>query len=192
MALLRPSELARVWELHPRTVYSWIREGRLPAIKTPGAQYRVRTDDVREYCEKNGLPMPRAVARPAGTVAAIGKPSNVQRALARACRTRRTTFVAWPTALEGLLALAAEAPDVLAIDAACTEAKLVDVMRAIRKSPTLQKVPIVIYDLAPKATGHGRLGATAFFPRGKGEDAVRAAVEILDTSLVARATRRAD
>ena len=45
MALLRPSELARFWELHPKTVYHWIREGKLPAFRTPGAQYRVRTDD---------------------------------------------------------------------------------------------------------------------------------------------------
>ena len=81
MALLRPSELARIWELHPKTVYLWIREGKLPAIKTPGAQYRVRTDDARAYCEKNGLPMPRAIASPAGSVAVLGKPSASQRAL---------------------------------------------------------------------------------------------------------------
>src|SRR5690606_19450022 len=41
MPLLRPSELARVWELHPKTVYAWIKEGKLPAIKTPGSQYRL-------------------------------------------------------------------------------------------------------------------------------------------------------
>ena len=33
MALLRPSELARIWELHPKTVYLWIREGKLRACR---------------------------------------------------------------------------------------------------------------------------------------------------------------
>ena len=84
MALLRPSELARIWELHPKTVYLWIREGKLPALRTPGAQYRVRTDDARAYCEKNNLPpLPRAMTSPGGTVAAIGKPGAALRALAK-------------------------------------------------------------------------------------------------------------
>ena len=33
MALLRPSELARIWELHPKTVYLWIREGKLQYVE---------------------------------------------------------------------------------------------------------------------------------------------------------------
>ena len=88
MALLRPSELARMWELHPKTVYLWIREGKLPAIKTPGAQYRVRSDDARVYCEKHGLPMPRTLASPAGAVAAIGKPRICAHCSARAFNRR--------------------------------------------------------------------------------------------------------
>src|SRR5947207_1817196 len=101
MALLRPSELARVWELHPKTVYLLIRDGRLPAIKTPGAQYRVRTDDARAYCEKNNLPMPRGVAGP--RIAIIGRPGATQRSLARACRARGVEVLSWASALEGLV-----------------------------------------------------------------------------------------
>src|SRR5690349_16505768 len=147
MALLRPSELARYWELHPKTVYLWIREGKLPAFRTPGSQYRVRTDDARAYCEKNNLPpLPRAVTSPGGTVAAIGKPGASMRALAKACRARGTSFVAWGSLLEGLLELATEAPDVVAIDARCDDVKLADVMRALRRSSSLADVAVVVYD----------------------------------------------
>lgn len=146
MALLRPSELARLWELHPKTVYLWIREGKLPAIKTPGAQYRVRSDDARAYCEKNNLPMPRLLANPGGTVAAIGKPSPALRALARACKARGTTFLTWPTALEGLLAVAGEAPDVLVIDAKCEEVKVASALRALKKTSTTASLPVVVLD----------------------------------------------
>src|SRR5262249_12257591 len=147
MALLRPSELARLWELHPKTVYLWIREGKLPAFRTPGAQYRVRTDDARAYCEKNNLPpLPRAVTSPVGTGAAIGKPSASMRALAKACKARGTSFVAFASVLEGLLGVAAEAPDVLAIDARCEDAKLPDVVRALRRTEKMQSVAVVVYD----------------------------------------------
>src|SRR5919107_1831071 len=124
MALLRPSELARMWELHPKTVYLWIREGKLPAIKTPGAQYRVRTDDARAYCEKNGLPMPRAIA--------------------------------------------SHAPDVVAIDAECGDVKVTDAIRALRKTARTAGVPVVVYDLAPRAgtTALSKLGASSVIARG--------------------------
>jgi len=184
MALLRPSELARLWELHPKTVYLWIREGKLPAIKTPGAQYRIRSDDARAYCEKNGLRMPRAIASPAGSVAVLGRPSVSQRALAKACKARGTLVVSWPSALEGLLAIANEAPDVIAIDAEASDVKVTDAIRALRKTARTAKVPVVVYDAAPRAgtTALTKLGASSIVTRGKTDDVIRAVVELLEAA----------
>lgn len=184
MALLRPSELARIWELHPKTVYLWIREGKLPAIKTPGAQYRVRSDDARAYCEKNGLPMPRAIASPAGSVAVLGKASASQRAVAKACKARGTAVMLWPSALEGLLAIAGEAPNVIAIDAECAEFKIADAIRALRKTARTASVPVVVYDAAPRAgaSAFAKQGPVSVVPRGKSDDAVRAVVDLLDAT----------
>lgn len=135
-----------MWELHPKTVYLWIREGKLPAIKTPGAQYRVRSDDARVYCEKNGLPMPRSIASPAGVVGAIGKASPTLRALAKACKARGTELLTWPSALEGLLAVAGDTPDVLVIDAKCDDVKLAHALRALKKTSRTANLPIVVLD----------------------------------------------
>jgi excisionase family DNA binding protein len=182
MALLRPSELARIWELHPKTVYLWIREGKLPALRTPGAQYRVRTDDARAYCEKNNLPpLPRAVTSPGGTVAAIGKPGASLRALAKACKARGTSFVAFASVLEGLLGVAGEAPDVLAIDAKCDEVKLADVVRALRRTEKTANVAVVVYDAeAAKSAALAKLGVTSVVTRGNSEEAAQAVVDLLD------------
>ena len=182
MALLRPSELARIWEKNPKTVYLWIREGKLPAIKTPGAQYRVRSDDARAYCQEHGLPMPPSLASPAGTVALIGKPGPSQRALARACKARGTSVHLWPSALEGLLAVAGEIPDVVAIDAECADVKVMDAIRALRKTPRTAGVPLVVYDAAPRSSALTKLGASSVVPRGKPDDAARVVVEILDAA----------
>jgi excisionase family DNA binding protein len=196
MALLRPSELARIWELHPKTVYLWIREGKLPAFRTPGSQYRVRTDDARAYCEKNNLPpLPRAMTSPGGTVAAIGKPSAAQRAVAKACKARGTSFVAWASVLEGLLGVANDAPDVLALDARCDEVRLADVLRALRRSEKTTNVAVVVYDAdATKASAIAKLGVTSVVARGKSEDAAQAVIDLLDETwarpLRAAASRR--
>lgn len=195
MALLRPSELARIWELHPKTVYLWIREGKLPALRTPGAQYRVRTDDARAYCEKNNLPpLPRALTSPGGTVAAIGKPSASLRALAKACRARGTSFVAWASVLEGLLGIARETPDILAIDARCEEVKITDVVRALRRTEKMASVAVVVYDAEEaKSPALAKLGVTSIVTRGKSDDAAQAVVELLDGTWARtpRTTKRA-
>jgi excisionase family DNA binding protein len=182
MALLRPSELARIWELHPKTVYLWIREGKLPAIKTPGAQYRVRSDDARVYCEKNGLPMPRAIATPAGTVAVLGKSTASQRAVTKACKARGTAVHVWPSALEGLLAIASDAPDVVAIDAECTDVKVGDAVRALRKTVRTVNVPVVVYDAPPRTSALAKLGTIAVVQRGKSEGAAQAVIDFLEAS----------
>jgi excisionase family DNA binding protein len=190
MALLRPSELARVWELHPKTVYLWIREGRLPAIKTPGAQYRVRSDDARAYCEKHDLPMPRGIASPGGTVALIGKPGASHRALTKACKARGTSVLTWPTALEGLLAVAADAPDLVAIDARCDDVKIADAIRALRKNVRTAAVPVVVYDAPPRSASMAKLGANAVVTRGDPEELARVLGEQLDLIPAAHARGR--
>lgn len=183
MALLRPSELARAWELHPKTVYLWIREGRLPAIKTPGAQYRVRTDDARAYCRANDLPMPRGLETPGGSVAMLGKNSASQRALAKACKARGTTVNAWASTLEGLLAIAGDAPDVVAIDAGADEVKLVDALRALKRTPATANVPVVVYDVASASAlrTSAKTGAEHVVPKGQHEELTRIVTDLLDT-----------
>lgn len=162
-----------MWELHPKTVYAWIREGKLPAIKTPGAQYRVRSDDARAYCEKNGLPMTRALASPAGAVAAIGRPGPAMRALAKACKARGTRFASWTSALEGLLAVAGETPDVLVIDAKCDDVKVAHALRALKKTASTANLAVVV--LERDTTG---------------EDAVEAVLGALEGATIGNGARR--
>lgn len=44
-------ELADRWSANRKTVLNWIREGRLPAIKTPGGHYRISPEVVAEWEE---------------------------------------------------------------------------------------------------------------------------------------------
>ncbi len=44
--MLTTREVAELLQVDLSTVTRWIRYGRLPAIRTPGGQYRVRREDV--------------------------------------------------------------------------------------------------------------------------------------------------
>lgn len=186
MALLRPSELARLWGLHPSTVNGWIREGRLPAIQTPGAQYRVREADARAYCKEHGLPVPRDVQHPGGAIVLLGAPSPTQRAIARACKARDASVAAWTNVLDGLLVVAATPPDVLAVDAETTSVRALDLVRALRRHERTASLPVVVHDAASRSAARG-LGPTVVTGKGDAEEAVRSTLDALDQ---ARAKRR--
>jgi len=42
---LTPPQVAQLWKVSTRTVYRYIAEGRLRAIRLPGGQYRIRPAD---------------------------------------------------------------------------------------------------------------------------------------------------
>lgn len=44
--LLRPDQVAAVFNVSPRTVTYWAAIGRFPSVRTPGGQYRFRRADV--------------------------------------------------------------------------------------------------------------------------------------------------
>lgn len=44
--LLRPEQVAAVFNVSPRTVTYWAWCKRLPSVRTPGGQYRFRQSDV--------------------------------------------------------------------------------------------------------------------------------------------------
>jgi excisionase family DNA binding protein len=52
----RLSEIAALLQVHPKTVYYWVRVGRLRAKATPGGLLRVDACDVAAICQQAGVP----------------------------------------------------------------------------------------------------------------------------------------
>lgn len=52
-ALMGTTEVAEAFHVSRKSVWNWIREGKLRAIKTPGGQYKVRRSDVASYLDIN-------------------------------------------------------------------------------------------------------------------------------------------
>jgi excisionase family DNA binding protein len=148
-ALLRPSQLARFWELNPRTLHVWIREGRLPAIRSPGNHFRLRTADVRAFCEREGLPVPPFVSPPARRVVVAAAPLPLRRAIARALKT---SAVLHPFAdpYEALVAAVAERTDVFAMGAH-PAFDAVAAVRASRSAPATVDMIVVAFNVPGRA-----------------------------------------
>lgn len=63
--LLTTGDVARLFQVHERTVAEWARTGRLPSLRTPGGRRRYLAEDVRRLLDNvdGASRMPASLAR---------------------------------------------------------------------------------------------------------------------------------
>jgi excisionase family DNA binding protein len=161
MTLVRPSELARFWGLHPRTVNGWIKSGRLPGLRSPGDHFRLRVEDVRAFCAAEGRPIPPFAQEKEETLLAIGRDPALKRAL------RKAGKLTWfEDVYLGLVSAARMRASLVVLDATALDAE-----RATRALAGL--APILVVGARRAIDGARVVG------KGRPAEAARAAIEIM-------------
>jgi excisionase family DNA binding protein len=164
---VRPSELARHWGVHPRTVTAWIKDGRLPGVRTPGDQFRVRTDDVIGFCEASGLAPPLWALPATRQLLLAGAPASLVRAAKRAARAIGVEAKALPI-FDALFSAITSPPDVLLLDARSGSVDIEDAVRALRKSIRATKL-LVAFGSTTRTESLLRAGAARVMLDGEAE-----------------------
>lgn len=179
--LVRPSRLARFWELHPKTLYVWIREGRLAAVRTPGDQFRLRPADVRAFAESAGLPVPPFILAAPRRAHAAAVAGPWLRALRRALKDAEVALDAHERSIDALLAAVAAPPALLALDAALGGLDLEDAVRALRRREATARLPVMVVNVTSVARADAllRAGATHAHAKGKEKEALAEIARIL-------------
>ncbi len=170
--LLRPSELARFWELHPKTVQDFIRAGRLAAVRTPGNHFRVRVADVRAFCEREQMPLPDFLQRHARRVVVIGGTEALGRSLKAALRGTGVRLEQRDDPVRGIVAAVFDPPAVVALDAKTPGLFAERTIRALRDTPFAAQPRVVVFDVpsAAKCASFANVGADATVTRARRSD----------------------
>jgi excisionase family DNA binding protein len=157
--LVRPSQLARFWELHPKTVIDWIHAGRLPAVRTPGAQWRVRPSDLPAFCAREALAMPPFASGRTRVHVVGGAPAAV-RALKRALAHADASIEAPEDPFDALFtAVRQGAAGVVAIDASSSAFDACAAIRALLR--VNRALRVVAFDAASPARARALTAAGA-------------------------------
>jgi excisionase family DNA binding protein len=173
-ALLRLSQLARFWEKNARTVQTWIRQGRLAAIRSPGGHFRVRVADVRAFCEREGMPVPPFVApAPVRVVTAVPLPRGAKLP-GVVTETHAEPYAALVSAASGDAAL-------VVLPATGERFDAVAAVTALRKARTTADMPVVVVGAGTQARADAleRAGTTRVLARAREDDVARAIREVL-------------
>jgi len=173
-ALLRLSQLARFWEKNARTVQTWIRQGRLAAIRSPGGHFRVRVADVRAFCEREGMPVPPFVA-PAAARVVTAVP------LPRGAKLTGMVTEAHAEPYGALVAAASGDAALVVLPAGGERFDAVAAVAALRKARATAETPLVVVGAGTQARADAlaRAGATRVLVRAREYELARAIREVL-------------
>ncbi|HLK40405.1 MAG TPA: helix-turn-helix domain-containing protein [Polyangiaceae bacterium] len=178
--LVRPSQLARFWGLHPRTVQTWIHQGRLAAIRSPGNHFRVRVADVRAFCEKESLAVPPFVVPPPKRVILAAPDASLRRAVARALRSD-ATLETFEDPYDAVVAAASAPTHAMAVNGAARHFDARAAIRALKRAASTASIALVAFGARSRAaaTVLERAGADRSMTRLEGADLPRVLCELL-------------
>jgi excisionase family DNA binding protein len=167
-SLVRLSQLARFWGKNARTIQTWIRQGRLAAIRSPGNHFRVRVADVRAFCERERMPVPPFVSPPPRRVIAAGLSDTAQRAMVRALRGPGLALETYDSPYDALVAAARETA-LLALPARCRGFDPTSAIAAMRRCDATGRATIVAFGAVNRAQAAAleEAGATHVLTRGQ-------------------------
>jgi excisionase family DNA binding protein len=183
-SLLRLSELARFWELHPRTIQAWIQKGRLVAIRSPGNHFRLRFSDVRAFCEREGMPVPPLLVAPTKRTILAAAEGPVVRAVTRALKGS-VTLDTFHDPYEAVVATANGKTDLLALSATLPRFDVAAATRALKKATATSALAVVVFDVTTRAQAASfeRAGACHTFTRAREQELPRTLRELLGLPL---------
>lgn len=149
--LLRLSDVARIFEVHPKTAYYWYRTGRIAAFPSPGGLLRVRAEDVRALAAQSGLSLPAELAGHETRLVVLEHRRGAARALLRAVKAKGLEIEVRGDWHDALLAVGRLSPSAFVIVGEPEGVDLGALVAAIRRNSA--QAPIVVAAIATGGAG---------------------------------------
>jgi CheY-like chemotaxis protein len=174
--LLRLAQVAAMLQVHPKTVYYWVRTGRLNALTSPGGLLRVRAEDARALCQASGMPIPPDLATVRRRVHVIEADKTVSRALVRNLKAKGFDVRTYEDPYEALIATAKEPPELLIVDVKAPGIEARRALAALQRDEATKRTKVIVWsDLdAEESAALVEAGVDSVVPRGDAAALVKA------------------
>ena len=180
--------MARVLQVTPATVASWIDQGHLKGHKTPTGRRRVASADLVAFLTAHGMAVPNELGKSGGrsTVVVVEDDPGYLKALARtlAREAPEVEVIETTTGMDGLLEIGRVEPDLVVMDYALPDLNAVQLVeRLVDTSKRLTAQVIIVTGGLPATAENDlrRLGVRAILNKADGMgvviEAMRRALE---------------
>lgn len=143
--LLRLAQVAAMLQVHPKTVYYWVRTGRLNALTSPGGLLRVKAEDARALCQASGMPVPADLATVRRRVHVVESDKAVARSLARNLKTKGFDVRVYDDVYDALIATAKEPPEALILDLGVPGVEVRKFTAALHRDESTKRTRVIVF-----------------------------------------------
>lgn len=182
--------VARVLQVTPATVASWIDQGHLKGHRTPTGRRRVSATDLAEFLRAHGMAVPSelSVTRERPIVVVVEDDPGYLKALVRTLEREapELDIVETATGVDGLLEIGRLSPDLVVLDYALPDLNAVQVVQRLQDTSKKMTAPVMIVTGGLPATAENdlrRLGVRAIVNKVDGMGVV---IEAMRRALQAR------
>ena len=182
--------VARVLQVTPATVASWIDQGHLKGHRTPTGRRRVASADLAEFLRAHGMSVPSELqsARERPVVVLVEDDPGYLRALVRTIEREASDIdvVEAMTGVDGLLEIGRVSPDLVVLDYALPDLNAVQVVERLLDTSKRLTAPVMIVTGGMPAAAENdlrRLGVGAIVNKVDGMGVV---IEAMRRALQAR------
>lgn len=145
-SVLTSHQVGALLQVNPSSVNNWIREGRLPAFRTPGGHRRIRARDLVRFLRDHQMPIPRELEAAGGArLLWVDDDAALLRGLRRAFRAFPhvdARFV--DNGVEALVLVGSYHPTAVVLDIQMPGMDGLEVLRRLRTSEATRAIDIVV------------------------------------------------
>ncbi len=144
--LFTSTEAGKLLQMDPSSIVKWVNEGKLLSYRTPGGHRRIRAADLITFLRHHGMYVPPElnVAKP--KILFVDDEGHVLGAMKRAMKPYedKVEFLTAQSAVEALVRVGDERPDVLVLDVAMPQVDGLEVLAKLKANPATQGIEVVI------------------------------------------------
>jgi len=161
-------QVGRLVGADPSSVNRWIDSGKLKAYRTPGGHRRVLYDDLIDFLEQCGMPLPEELQPETRSLLLVDDDALVLRSLKRGLQRadRSLDVQTCNSGVEALLTIGSQRPDVVVLDVYMPGIDGIEVCQKIKSNPETEGVIVIGLTGRPSPSVEKKMmkaGATAFY-----------------------------
>ena len=146
-SLLTSHQAGALIQVNPSSINKWVKEGRIPAFRTPGGHRRIRAGDLVAFLTTHNMPVPRSLS-PASRqrLLIVDDDPKVLASLERVLKpyANRVELALCDNGIEALVKVGSFRPHMIVLDVFMPHLDGIEVCRRLHANPDTKEIDVVM------------------------------------------------
>lgn len=144
-SLLTSHQAGTLLQVNPSSINKWVKEGRIPAFRTPGGHRRIRAGDLVAFLSQHDMPVPKDLEGASRRrMLIVDDDEAYLRTLERAMEGQSIDLITCNNAVEALVKVGSFKPHLIVLDILMPGMDGFQTAERLRESPETAEIKVVV------------------------------------------------